>query len=323
MRGRYEIIIGTNRVTYELCINRSLTVINGDSATGKTVLYDLVTAVANKRQGVSVRINPVDTSNIPNLNVLTDSNWKLIAENTTNTIFFIDEYARFIFSDEFSNLLKGNDNYYVMIIRHYSDLKGLPLSINEIYDVVSSGKHHILKSRYVNRYIKGKDLKVSDLPTYITEDKGSGRSFFKYATGSDKVIGAEGNGDVLNKLIGVLSLNNDSLVIIADAAAFGVYIEDLLQVLNRVNRNINLLLPESFEYLILSTSMFYGRNLYSTNPYIALDCKKYKSWERFYTETLELCAKQFGFSYSKRRGIPNKLKNDIVKTEVLCMLNLI
>ena len=242
MRGRYKIEIGTNRVGYKLCINRNLTIINGDSATGKSVLYELVEAIANKRQGVSVKVTPLDIRNTPSLNVVSDNNWKLIIQNTKDTIFFIDEFAAFVFSNEFSAILENNDNYFVIITRHYNKLKGLPISVNEVYDIVTSGKYHRLRAIYTNQYTQGKDLKVSDLPTYITEDTGSGRSFFKYATGGSKVIGAEGNGDVMNVVLKELQ-SSDSLVIIVDASAFGVYIEDLLNVLAYTKCNIKFLLP--------------------------------------------------------------------------------
>ena len=42
MRGTYRIIIQNKRVRYDFVIRRNLTVIRGDSATGKTTLIEMV-----------------------------------------------------------------------------------------------------------------------------------------------------------------------------------------------------------------------------------------------------------------------------------------
>lgn len=44
MRGSYKVIIQNNRVQFKLTINRNLTIIQGNSATGKTTLLDMVAA---------------------------------------------------------------------------------------------------------------------------------------------------------------------------------------------------------------------------------------------------------------------------------------
>ena len=44
MRGSYQVIIQNNRVQFKLTINRNLTIIQGNSATGKTTLLDMVAA---------------------------------------------------------------------------------------------------------------------------------------------------------------------------------------------------------------------------------------------------------------------------------------
>lgn len=44
MRGSYKVVIQNNRVQFKLTINRNLTIIQGNSATGKTTLLDMVAA---------------------------------------------------------------------------------------------------------------------------------------------------------------------------------------------------------------------------------------------------------------------------------------
>ena len=42
MRGKYRIIVQNKRIRYSFEIKRNITVIRGDSATGKTVLIDMI-----------------------------------------------------------------------------------------------------------------------------------------------------------------------------------------------------------------------------------------------------------------------------------------
>ena len=42
MKGKYRIIIQNKRIRYDFEVRRNLTVIRGDSATGKTTLVDMV-----------------------------------------------------------------------------------------------------------------------------------------------------------------------------------------------------------------------------------------------------------------------------------------
>lgn len=42
MKGKYHIIVQNQRVRYEFDIKRNITIIRGDSATGKTTLIDLL-----------------------------------------------------------------------------------------------------------------------------------------------------------------------------------------------------------------------------------------------------------------------------------------
>ncbi|GAA0791951.1 hypothetical protein GCM10008910_04300 [Faecalicatena orotica] len=42
MRGKHVIKLRDNRVAYELTIQRNITIIRGDSATGKTILLEMM-----------------------------------------------------------------------------------------------------------------------------------------------------------------------------------------------------------------------------------------------------------------------------------------
>ena len=44
MKGKYNVLVQNNRLRYEFTISRNITVIRGDSATGKTTLIELLAA---------------------------------------------------------------------------------------------------------------------------------------------------------------------------------------------------------------------------------------------------------------------------------------
>ena len=44
MKGNYEIIVKNARIQYKFTLERNITVLKGDSATGKTTLIDMISA---------------------------------------------------------------------------------------------------------------------------------------------------------------------------------------------------------------------------------------------------------------------------------------
>ena len=47
MKGKHRIIISTKRIKYDFEIRRNLTVIRGDTSTGKTTLVDMIRDYVN------------------------------------------------------------------------------------------------------------------------------------------------------------------------------------------------------------------------------------------------------------------------------------
>ena len=42
MIGKHEVVVQNNRVQYKFAVRRNLTILRGDSATGKSTLIDLI-----------------------------------------------------------------------------------------------------------------------------------------------------------------------------------------------------------------------------------------------------------------------------------------
>ena len=145
MKGKHKVIVQNNRLHYEFEIKRNITIIQGNSATGKTTLINMLRDAENL--GVSSGIQVV--CDVP-CRVLEGNNWKLILENISGSIIFIDEENVFINTEEFAESVRGSDNYFVLITRE--NLYNLPYSVEEIYGLHSSGKYQNTKKIYQQMY---------------------------------------------------------------------------------------------------------------------------------------------------------------------------
>lgn len=126
MLGKYEIEIYNRRVHYYLSVKRNLTVIQGNSATGKTELIRMLSDYENN--GNSSGITEICEKRCV---VIDNAFWKEKLRSLSQCIIFIDEGASFLRSQEFGEMVKGSDNYFVLITRDRLDQ--LPYSIEEIY----------------------------------------------------------------------------------------------------------------------------------------------------------------------------------------------
>lgn len=145
MKGKYKVIVRNNKLHYEFEIKRNITIIQGDSATGKTTLINMLRQAENLGESSGVDV----LSNVP-CRILEGVSWKLILQNTVGTIFFIDEENAFINTEEFAAEVRGSDNYFVLITRE--NLYNLTYSVEEIYGLYASGRYQNTKKIYQQMY---------------------------------------------------------------------------------------------------------------------------------------------------------------------------
>ena len=122
MRGSYKVIIQNNRVQFKLTINRNLTIIQGNSATGKTTLLDMVAAheELGAQSGVTV------SCKVP-CKTISGKYWRRDLQEISSSIVFIDEGNTFVRSREFAHEAKRSSNYYVIVARE--SLRQLPYTV--------------------------------------------------------------------------------------------------------------------------------------------------------------------------------------------------
>ena len=169
-----RVIIQNNRVHYEFVIKRNITIIQGDSASGKTTLVNMIRQAENLGESSGINVS----CEVP-CRVLEGVNWKIILENSRESIFFIDEENYFIKTEEFASAIRGSENYFVLITRE--NLYNLPYSVEEIYGLHVSGKYRDTRKIYQKMYqIYPKTARLPvRVQKIITEDSNSGYQFFE------------------------------------------------------------------------------------------------------------------------------------------------
>ena len=274
METQHDILVNSKRgVQFKLSINRKFTIIRGDSATGKTTLYQMIEdAASSYMSGVTISCD-VPVKPIPFNNYVSE------LQNNKGMIYIADEDFEDILTKDFAALLNKSDNCFILITRH--SLPGIPYSYKEIYEIKESGKYHFLQRMYP-------DYKMwVDCEKVVTEDEDAGLDYYEHYF-HDKVITSKGNSN-LSKYA------DENTLIVGDGSAIGPYIQDLLLT------KAKLFLPESFEYLLLCSDLFENNKevqalLEQPEKVISTE---YNSWERFFTEFLMRITKGTPAQYSK------------------------
>lgn len=128
MKGMHNIIIQNKRIRFAFSIKRNITIIRGDSATGKTTLFSMIEEYGNlgKDSGVQIQCDKACVA-------LSGKYWQETLENIHDSIVFVDEDSRFLKTKDFAKRIRNSNNYYVLITRE--NLPALPYSVEEIYGI--------------------------------------------------------------------------------------------------------------------------------------------------------------------------------------------
>ena len=216
MKGKYRIVVSNAKVRYDFMIRRNITIIKGDSATGKTTLVEMIQEhyESGKNSGIELNCDRPCRS-------LAGRDWKLLLASIHETIVFIDEDNAFLPTNEFAEAVRESDNYYVIVTRE--GLPNLPYSVEEIYGLRESGKYASLKQTYhefFHIYGRDNDRKPVNPETIIVEDSNAGYEFFEGLSKNRtyRVISAGGKSNIYAE---IMKNKSGNLLIIADGAAFG------------------------------------------------------------------------------------------------------
>lgn len=299
MIGSHKIRVQNNKTKYEFEIRRNITIVRGDSGTGKTTLYDMIAEYTRLKASSGIQISS-DKACV----ALIDMDWMHQLNGIHDSIVFIDEGAEFLTSRDFAVAVSQSDNYYVIFNRE--NLYELPFSVNEIYEIQTSGKFHSLQPIYLSneKHIYS-DPYNSDHATYdtlLTEDSESGFQFFNKHFENDniKVCSGKSKSGIYN----FLQSNTDKKTfIVADGAAFGAEMDKVMKVIHQYPDKFTLCLPESFEWLILKSGLINNANIIKilSHPEEYIDSKQFLSWERYFTKLLIDYTSGTHMEYTKKR----------------------
>ncbi len=199
MKGEHFFEVKSKRMRFSFRIRRNITVLKGDSATGKTTLLSMMYEYlrSGRESGYSVK---TDADYYVYLRDEVGRDWTDILLPMRDTIIFIEENNNFVFSEEFAQFVKESGNYFVLVSR--VPLKMLPYSIHEIFEIVTDGQHANLKEAwhtFRELYSNFPMPQNNRLEIVLTEDRNSGFEFFQNVFSKSLVISAGGASIRLTK----------------------------------------------------------------------------------------------------------------------------
>ena len=181
MKGKHRIVVSTKRQKYEFELRRNLTILRGDSATGKTTLIEMIQDHENDPLG-----SPVELISDKKCYVLEGALWKEQLAGITDSIVFIDEGNTFVKAEEFAGVIQNTDNYYVM--RLMESRKNIVLYLPDSFEwlILSAG---VLKNAAMEKILKNPSEYVESRNYFswerfftallIEETKGTYLAYFK------------------------------------------------------------------------------------------------------------------------------------------------
>ncbi len=301
MKGIQNIVVHKRRVRFEFELERNISIITGQSGTGKTTLVGMIFDYLRlgDKSGITLE------STAP-CRILEGMMWRETLSLYHQCIIFIDEGNEFVTSQAFAEAIQQTDNYYVIITRE--NLHNLPYSIDAIYEICVSGRFGKLKTVYNHfRRVYDQNGRLDDknrtnlcgIHTILTEDAKSGFEFFTAFAQNNHLecVSAHGKANLLK----TASTLSNGVLIIADGAALGPQMSRLVDY--QKNHALFLFCPESFEWLLLSSGLIDGQSVQAIlqHPSEYIECAQYFSWERYFTDLLIEQTQNSYLQYSKSK----------------------
>ena len=297
MKGKHVISITSRKATYRLELERKISVLKGNSGTGKSSLIRLISEYLEygKQSGVKLLTDPVVS-----LSVLTNtSDWSEILASVHDTVLFIDEDVRYLYSESFQRELWAADCYAVIVSRS-GRFAALPYSISGIYELVTEKRGINTATTMYRLYEEERDRGYFDL--VLTEDSNSGFEWFSFLADKAGIhcISSGGKSSVFTSL---LQHKGGKILVFADGAAFGAEMERVYQYTQLHPETTMLYLPESFEWLILRSGILHDEEIRTVlaSPSDYIDSRLYFSWEQFFSAYLTEKSKDTVYQYSKTK----------------------
>lgn len=291
MTGTHFIEIHTPKLKYSLILNRNITILQGNSGTGKTTLYTLFSNRNKTRNSVLIKSSC-------RVVALSDDIDLLKEDIDEDVIFIADEDVPYLNTKRFAKFVKRSGKYFLLITR--TPLRELPYSIKSIYRLNTElcGDKFVTSNKEL---FFSNDVYTFETGTIITEDSGSGRTMFERVYNYDKYKVYSGKLSGNSSVEEITKNIDDKCLVIVDGAAFGSYISKMVNILRDKGDGSFIWAPESFEYLIFKAGILYNDYIKDImkSPGSYIDSSKYLSWEEYFFDLLVSECRKSGLNYGK------------------------
>ena len=301
MKGKHKIEVRSKRIVFTIELERNITILRGDSATGKTTLVEMLSAYENygRKSGITIVCDKT-------CRVLSGALWEAQLKDIQDAIVFVDEGSTFVSSLDFARAIQKTDNYYVLVTRE--DLSTLPYSVNAILELkktTSRFKRTYNKAYPIYDSLSASDVELGSVEKLLTEDANSGYQLFtkvgeKYGI---VCIPAAGKDNIKQK---IFPMKSEKVLVIADGAAFGPQVNDIYRLMQEKSAKFSLYLPESLEWLLLKADLIGQPEILEIleHPADFIESSEFFSWERFFTNLLERRTKNIPYMRYDKAKLP-------------------
>jgi replication-associated recombination protein RarA len=139
MRSTVEVKIISGKATYAMVLRRKITLLQGDSGTGKTTINRLLLQAETSSQAVRIQ-SPIAVVRA------SMRHWFEDVISPDEEVIFIDENMPFIKTEQFARAVMLSKSWFLIVSR--DALPMLPYSYKEIYSLVRHGCTHTFQRVY-------------------------------------------------------------------------------------------------------------------------------------------------------------------------------
>ena len=271
MKGKYFLKVYNKRVSFEIEICRSVTIIRGDSATGKSTFINMLSdSLAGGERGVKLQTD-FDRDRITVINAARQIDDQ-IALNRRDMLFVADEGINLGSHKAFVKYLQDSGSYLIYINRK-NGTGFLQFAVSEIYTFKNERRDNYTAVKMFRKYIEEPRVYKPDL--IITEDSNSGHDIIEHIV-NVPVMTSNGKDNMANKIAELKNIKSPNIYVLVDCAAFGNCIEKVLR------QGVHVNMSESIEYLLQDLCKKYPGCAYDKEGWARLN-DTFKS-ERFLSD---------------------------------------
>ena len=262
-------------INYKLEFNRKVTIIRGESGTGKSTIVDMF-----RRSITDATINIYNDLRIPIKEIRGDEDHSFF-KTGKRTIYLVDEDTPCIYSDRFARIVNETDNFFIIITRN--PIPSLSYSYKEVYQLRNSGKF----TDTIRAYSDKDRCNFRDMEVVLVEDSKSGCKFFSHHL-DNRVVSANGRSNIVKELSLLIISGYRKIGVVIDGAAAGSEMNSIEGLINFFTEvEISLFIPECFEEFLISNKILNFKYIDNNSDEDKLKKNKFGSYEKFYESIIK------------------------------------